>query len=99
MLRDGIEIMLKSRAQPTAKPLSEARTIRRQLCAGSAWDAYINVSDLDALYSELKGRRAKIVRQPETTEYETHEFAVEDCNGYVICFGEVIAPPRELPVE
>ncbi len=97
VLRDGIEIMLKSRTQQNPGTVNPARP-RRLKCSGSAWDAYINVSDLDALYAELKARRAKIVRKPETTEYETREFAVEDCNGYVICFGQLIKP-RELPVE
>jgi predicted enzyme related to lactoylglutathione lyase len=88
VLRDGIEIMLKKGGEVETSKVLPA--LKRRRSTGVSWDAYICVSDLDALYTELKKRRAKIIRKPEVTEYETREFAVEDCNGYVICFGQNI---------
>jgi uncharacterized glyoxalase superfamily protein PhnB len=93
VLRDGIEIMLKSQGETEKKRLSPELPARRRLPRCADCDAYINVADLDALYHELKSRKARIVRKPETTEYDTREFAVEDCNGYVICFSQAIERP------
>lgn len=84
VLRDGIEIMLKKGGDRR----NAAPALRRRPRPGLSWDAYISVNDLDALYAELKSRKARIVRKPEMTEYDTREFAVEDCNGYIICFGQ-----------
>jgi uncharacterized glyoxalase superfamily protein PhnB len=57
-----------------------------------AWDAYVEVKGVDALHAELEGRGARILRAPEVEEYGMKEFDVEDCNGYVLCFGEAVAP-------
>ncbi|MFN7947493.1 MAG: VOC family protein [Blastocatellia bacterium] len=93
VLRDGIEIMLKSRGETQRRRLSTESPDKRRVHRCVDCDAYINVADLDALYHELKARRARIVRKPETTEYDTREFAVEDCNGYVICFSQPVERP------
>ncbi len=93
VLRDGIEIMLKSRGETDKKQPGPEATVRRRVPRCVDCDAYINVADLDALYHELKARRARIVRKPETTEHDTREFAVEDCNGYVICFSQPVERP------
>src|SRR5262249_51073004 len=63
-------------SSPTAKKHPEA-----------SWDAYIRVSGGAVLYEEFKSRGAKIIREPEVTFYEMREFEVEDCDGYVLCFG------------
>ena len=52
------------------------------------WDAYIWVSELSSLHLELQAKGAKILRGPEDSSYDTREFEVEDCNGYVLCFGQ-----------
>lgn len=54
----------------------------------TAWDAYIWVEDVEALHRELTAKGAKILRGPESTFYNTREIEVEDCNGYVLCFGQ-----------
>ncbi|HZS03322.1 MAG TPA: VOC family protein [Blastocatellia bacterium] len=89
VLRDGVEIVLKSGEgeEQQADLYHNPKRKRRQR---AVCDAYISVADLDALYSELRSRKAKIVRKPETTEYATREFAVEDCNGYIICFAQSV---------
>jgi len=59
-----------------------------------AWDAYVEVKGVDSLHEELKGRGARILRAPEVAEYGMKEFDVEDCNGYVLCFAEDVAPAQ-----
>jgi catechol 2,3-dioxygenase-like lactoylglutathione lyase family enzyme len=56
-----------------------------------AWDSYIEVKGVDALHAELVARGARILRAPEVAEYGMKEFDVEDCNGYILCFAEVVA--------
>lgn len=48
---------------------------------------YIDVSGIDDLYSNLKGK-VKIEKELETTWYGMREFYIRDCNGYVLGFGE-----------
>jgi DNA-binding transcriptional MerR regulator len=55
---------------------------------GPISNIYLFVSDIDDVYEELKGRGAKITAELETWPYGMREFAVEDMNGYRLCFGE-----------
>jgi predicted enzyme related to lactoylglutathione lyase len=57
---------------------------------GEASEAYIFVSGIDALYEEIAGRGVKVLMGLETWPYGMREFAVEDLNGYRLCFGEGI---------
>ena len=83
--RDGIIIMhkevwgVKGKARPNNK-------VHENAC----WDAYIWVNDADALYAEFKGKGVKIAREIENTFYGCRDFDIEDCNGYVLCFGQDI---------
>ena len=58
---------------------------------GTVSNVYIFVSDIDDVYGELKERGAHIVADLETWPYGMREFAVEDLNGYRLCFGEGVA--------
>jgi hypothetical protein len=51
-----------------------------------ALDAYIWVNDVDALYSELKAKGAKILEGPVLRFYKCYELVVEDLNGYCLVF-------------
>jgi catechol 2,3-dioxygenase-like lactoylglutathione lyase family enzyme len=51
-----------------------------------ALDAYVWVSDVDALYAELKAKGAKILEGPVLRFYKCYELVVEDLNGYVLVF-------------
>jgi uncharacterized glyoxalase superfamily protein PhnB len=53
-----------------------------------ALDAYIWVSDLDALFAELKDKGAKIVEEPKRHPWNCYEFSVEDKFGFRIVFSE-----------
>jgi uncharacterized glyoxalase superfamily protein PhnB len=81
--RDGIIIMLKSLPgkQGFIRP-------NHQIDDDACWDAYLWVSGVDALYEEFKVKGVKIKREPEIMPYDNKDFDIEDCNGYVLCFGE-----------
>jgi predicted enzyme related to lactoylglutathione lyase len=82
VMRDSAEFSL---GNPGATGLARPN---RKAHADAAWDAYIWVSDVDELLKEFKSKGAKILRGPENTFYSTREIDVEECNGYVLCFGQ-----------
>jgi uncharacterized glyoxalase superfamily protein PhnB len=51
-----------------------------------ALDAYIWVDDVDGLYTELKGKGAKIVEEPKQQIWNCYEFVVEDAFGFRLVF-------------
>jgi catechol 2,3-dioxygenase-like lactoylglutathione lyase family enzyme len=51
-----------------------------------ALDAYIWVSDVDALFAELKEKGAKILEGPVLRFYKCYELVVEDSNGFCLVF-------------
>jgi uncharacterized glyoxalase superfamily protein PhnB len=53
-----------------------------------ALDAYIWVSDLDALFAELKEKGARIVEEPKRQPWNCYEFPVEDAFGFRLVFSE-----------
>jgi uncharacterized glyoxalase superfamily protein PhnB len=81
--RDGIVIMLKS-----VPGQSGYVRPNREIDEDACWDAYLWVTGVDALYDEFTARGVKIKRQPEIMPYGNKDFDIEDCNGYVLCFGE-----------
>jgi uncharacterized glyoxalase superfamily protein PhnB len=81
--RDNVEVFLKGPECP-----GETVTIRTNRQHKGIWDAYINVSNADKLYAELKARGATIIREPEDQVYMQREFEVEDINGYGLCFAQ-----------
>jgi uncharacterized glyoxalase superfamily protein PhnB len=52
-----------------------------------ALDAYIWVDDVDALYTELKDKGAKIVEGPKQQVWDCYELTVEDAFGFRLVFG------------
>lgn len=51
-------------------------------------DAYFRVRGLDAFAEEIALAGAKVVEGPVERDYEVRELVVEDCNGFVLVFGE-----------
>ncbi len=51
-------------------------------------DIYIRVSNINSLLIEIKSKGAKIVEPLCEREYKMIEFAVEDCNGFKLVFGQ-----------
>jgi catechol 2,3-dioxygenase-like lactoylglutathione lyase family enzyme len=82
--RDNVEIMLQ-RAEGYRKPDVDA------LRAGGVWNAYFYVSDVDGLYARIRDR-VHVRRPPCDQPYHLREFEISDLNGYVLVFGENLAP-------
>jgi len=82
--RDGITVMLKTPETTKKDFVRPNHTIHRDAC----WDAYVRVVGVEALYEEFKSRGVKIAREIEIAPYGNKDFDIEDCNGYVLCFGE-----------
>ena len=61
---------------------------KRRVRAAGAYDAYIHMSGVDALVSELRSRGASIVDGPDDRVYGMREIVIEDCNGLRLAFGE-----------
>jgi uncharacterized glyoxalase superfamily protein PhnB len=57
---------------------------------GNGFDAYIVVTDIDDLYEELYEHGAQIRTSPSSLAHGMREFRIEDCNGYMITFGQEI---------
>ena len=88
MSRDGLAVMLRLVPEPEKIRPSESQ--------GGTWDAFFWVSDVKALHEELRGKGAVIVHGPVVRQaYGMEEFAVRDCDGHVLGFGQPVgsAPP------
>src|SRR5262245_349475 len=56
--------------------------------AEGAYDAYFNVTGVDALAAELHRRGATILEGRGDRVYEQRELATRDCNGLILAFAE-----------
>lgn len=80
--RDQMEIMLQ-RVDNYQKPdLYHQRD-------GGVWDVYIRMVGVKEFYESIKDR-LKIIRPLEKQFYGDWEFEVQDLNGYVLVFSELI---------
>lgn len=48
---------------------------------------YIHVADIHSLYNTLKNK-VKMTKNLHTTFYGSTDFAIEDCNGYILTFSQ-----------
>ncbi len=81
--RDGVEVMFQSRASLAADlPAFAARP-----AGGALTFFYLDVEGVEALYEQLR-TRTTVVKDLHETFYGTREFAVEDCNGFILAFAE-----------
>jgi len=78
--RDGFAIHLKD-----APKLAADREHRKQ---NEHLDAYISVSGIRDLLSELEMRGARVIRPLEERPWACLDFCVEDPDGYILCFSE-----------
>jgi catechol 2,3-dioxygenase-like lactoylglutathione lyase family enzyme len=81
--RDGFAIHLKQAAK-----LAAARAHRKQ---NEHLDAYIAVSGIRGLFSELHMRGAEVIKPLEERPWACLDFYVEDPDGYILCFSELNA--------
>jgi uncharacterized glyoxalase superfamily protein PhnB len=54
-------------------------------------DAYVAVSGIRELFSELQRRGAEVLKPLEEQPWNCIDFYVEDGDGYVLCFSELTA--------
>jgi uncharacterized glyoxalase superfamily protein PhnB len=80
--RDGCQIHLKA-----APKIQADRAHRRQ---HEHLDAYIKVSGIADLFSELQNRGATVIRPLEHRPWACRDFYVEDPDGYILCFSEPV---------
>ena len=78
--RDGFAIHLKC-----APKLAADREHRKQ---NEHLDAYISVSGIRGLFSEMEDRGAKVIKKLEERPWGCLDFYVEDPDGYILCFSE-----------
>jgi catechol 2,3-dioxygenase-like lactoylglutathione lyase family enzyme len=82
--RDDARLMIKQVA-PEALPTPARRRSNEQI------DAYIYTNDATALAEELRGKGADIIEGPIDRQiYPGRELIVRDCDGRVICFGQLL---------
>jgi catechol 2,3-dioxygenase-like lactoylglutathione lyase family enzyme len=84
--RDGLAIHLKE-----APKLAAERAHRKQ---NEHLDASIAVVGVVALHEELQARGARIVKPIAERPWTCIDFYVEDADGYVLCFSELM---RDAP--
>jgi uncharacterized glyoxalase superfamily protein PhnB len=78
--RDGFPIHLK-----LSPKLAADREHRKQ---HEHLDAYISVSGIADLFSELRTRGAHIITPLEERPWACRDFHVQDPDGYILCFSE-----------
>ena len=84
---DGFEIHLKC-----APKTAEDRANRHQ---HDHLDVYAGVEGVDALYEACQGKGATILKPLAT--WGTKDFYLEDPDGYIIAFGEVVHAAAAAP--
>jgi len=82
LVRDGLTLMVQERTN-----LIEEYPILVTDRVYPSVSLFIRVDGFGALYADLR-TKCKVVAEPHTTFYGTHEFAVADVDGYVITFAE-----------
>jgi catechol 2,3-dioxygenase-like lactoylglutathione lyase family enzyme len=78
--RDGFAIHLKH-----ATKSAREREYRKQ---NEHLDAYISVTGIRALFSELESRGARLIKPLEERPWACIDFYVEDPDGHILCFSE-----------
>jgi catechol 2,3-dioxygenase-like lactoylglutathione lyase family enzyme len=79
--RDSAEIHF---GKADSKNVQMNEMVRR----GLGTDAYIFVTDVNALYQEFVERGVEITEGPIRRIYNCTEITVKDCNGFQLVFGE-----------
>lgn len=83
--RNGVVIMLSQ--LETGGVMRPNRLVDPE---GGAWDAYVWIDDADALFAEYKSKGVRVAREVCNQIYGCRDFEIEDCNGYRLCFGQIL---------
>ena len=79
--RDGVEIHF-------GKADGDEIKVNESVRKGLGTDAYVFVSNLEALHKEFLEKGAKIIEGPIRRVYGCTEITINDCNGFQLVFGE-----------
>jgi catechol 2,3-dioxygenase-like lactoylglutathione lyase family enzyme len=83
--RDGARILFKN-APPGKRPLTSNMS-----APGGFTDVYLYADDVGALAAEFRAKDAEITREPSLQRgYNVKELHVRDCNGRILCFGQLM---------
>jgi predicted enzyme related to lactoylglutathione lyase len=83
--RGAAKLLLKT------APLARKPLISNAAVPGGFTDAYLWCDDVTALAAELRARGADIVVDLiDRPIYQGRELHVRDCNGWVLCFGQLM---------
>ena len=86
--RDGARLMFRR------SPAGRTRRPSNSDAIEGFTDVYIYTDDVDTLAAELRARGANIVLEPtDRPIYNGREMAVRDCNGWTLCFGQLLDEP------
>ncbi len=83
MSRDGVELMFQ-RTDSIGEDILPLKGMKQ----GASVSFYMEVEGIEALYRELKSKKAEFVKELGTVWYGMQEFYIKDCNGYILGFAE-----------
>ena len=81
-------IVTRGRAQVFLAKATEALGVSNRRLKEVALDAYFRIRGVELYAKQLAERGAVVVEGPVTRAYDVRELVVEDCNGFVLVFGE-----------
>ncbi len=82
---ENAEFMFQNR-----EGLVEEVPVLKDVVIGASQTLYIRLEqDIDAHYEHLKDK-VNVVVEPTTKFYGMREWIMQDCNGYVLCFGQAV---------
>lgn len=89
----GITMMF----QTAASLVDEFPEMEGESGPGSA-TMYIKVSDIRHLYDDLQDKEVTFVQELTESAYGRNQFAIQDCNDYILWFGAEITNEPEGPI-
>jgi len=69
------------------KNMKEEYAQAKKFTQGGGFTLYIHVTDVNELFERVKGK-ATIAKEMHKTFYGSTDFAIEDCNGYILTFSQ-----------
>jgi uncharacterized glyoxalase superfamily protein PhnB len=82
MRRGDVTLMFQTR-----KSLGDEMAAFKEMPLGGSLTFYVDVNNIKSLYGQVKDN-ADIIKELYDTFYGTTEFAIRDCNGYLVVFAE-----------
>src|SRR5579859_1053620 len=82
VVKDGVEVFLNDiKLVFSDKPAGTSQQL-----GGWGISLYLEVENVDALYTDLKAKNVKIVNEPMTQFYGMREFIISDPDGVMLIF-------------